>query len=50
VLSHLTTPAVAKIVYQDRCDALTVSVVVVVVVVVVVSSNVYFPLQITVVG
>jgi len=49
VLSHLTTPAVAKIVYQDRCDALTVSVVVVVVVVVV-SSNVYFPLQITVVG
>ena len=49
MLSHLTTPAVAKIVYQDRCDALTVSVVVVVVVVVV-SSNVYFPLQITVVG
>jgi len=41
VLSHLTIPPVAKIVYQDRCDALTVSVVVVVV------SDIYFPLQIT---
>ena len=49
MLSHLTTPTLAKIVYQDRCDALTVSVVIVVVVVVVV-SDIYIPLQITGVG
>jgi hypothetical protein len=49
----LTTPALAKILYQGRCDALTISIVVVVVVivvVVVVVTDVYFPLQVTDVG
>jgi hypothetical protein len=45
MVRFLTTPAVAKIVYQGRCEALNISVVVVVVVVVVV-----FPFQITDVG
>jgi hypothetical protein len=44
-MPFLTTPALAKFVYQGRCDALIVSVVVIVVV-----TDIYFPLQITGVG
>jgi hypothetical protein len=39
----LTTPALAKIVYQGRCDALNINFVVVVVVVLV--TDIYFPLK-----
>lgn len=42
-MRFLTTPALAKIVYQGRCDALNINIVVVV-------TDIYFPLQITGVG
>jgi hypothetical protein len=46
-MPFLTTPALAKFVYQGKCDTLIISVVVIVFVVV---TDIYFPLQITGVG